>query len=419
VGLGRIIAVSWPDTCRPRLAVFASLVAAGKIAEFIAQCGTHFIRAVSKRSGLRVTFSITNLSENSKRLISSHFDSTASANATFQAISADAKASLSADIADTLKLASNFGKVTYDVQATGGLGIPTLGKTLKAANLTNVIDLQKVLDAISEAAADFTRANASPDKFLLVPHPQLKPSDYKFDGNRYEVLGKLYKAILRVDEQAELYSNYRTMDATLWSKYFRVYSDKVVELRTSLLRQYTSCRDRGVCDGDIPTSVDGLILEDITFDGQLRASCPLGNSQKISINPKTASSVQYISAVIIDWAGRLRFFSAIDLNGAEVYRVTPSLTLEKLPFDLRKQITTNPDPKNDDQVRALIALAYFPTDVSKAVVNGDVDANYLNDKRRDAARSIYLIRLPLRAGFQVEEVFGFPDMNGCKIMTGG
>jgi hypothetical protein len=395
---------------------FSDLIAVGKVQDFVAQCGTHFIRGVSKRSGLRLTFNITNLNESSKRLISYHFDSTGSANASMMGITANAKASVSADVSDTLKLASNFGKITYEVQATGGLGIGTLGKTLKAADLSNLTDFRKIMDAMADATQDFGAKNAAPDKFILVPHPQIKPSDYKFDPKRYDVLGRIYKAVLRVNEQATLYDSYKTANYGLWDKYFRVYTDKIAALKTSLLKQYTNCRDQGKCDEAVPDAVDGLILSDITYNGKLRAVCPLGNAQRARINSQSSSAIEYLSMVTIDWTGQIRFFPDIDINGAELYRITPGLVLEKLPLDVRKQITWEADPRKSDQGRAFVSVAYLTTDVSKAVTNGIVDVNYLTEFRNNAARSIYFIRLPLMAGFQAEEIFGFPEMKGCKVM---
>ena len=269
---------------------------------------------------------------------------------------------------------------------------------------------------MADATQDFGAKNAAPDKFILVPHPQIKQSDYKFDPKRYDVLGRIYKAILRVNEQAALYDGYKTTNYGLWDKYFRVYTDKIVALRTTLLKQYTSCRDQGKCDDAIPDAVDGLILSDVTYNGKLRAVCPLGNTQRARINAQSSSAIEYLSMVAIDWTGQVRFFPDIDINGAELYRITPSLVLEKLPLDVRKQITWEADSRKPGQGRAFVSVAYLATDVSKVVSNGIVDVNYLTEFRNNAARSIYFIRLPLQAGFQVEEIFGFPEMKGCRVM---
>lgn len=404
---------------------YAELASAGNPDAFIRNCGTHFIRAVKKRSGIRVIFNVSNLTENSKRVISYHFETSASAKGTIKLLTAEARSSASVDIADTLKLASNFGKVTYEVQATGGLGVSTLGKTLKSVDLSNVIDFKKVLDALADATADFSNSNAAPEKFILVPHPELQPGDIKFDAQKYVALGAIYKAILRVNELVELYSSYRDKNVAVWNKYFKVQSDRVRDLRESLLKQYAQCRDMGKCYFEMPSSIEGVMLDSVAVDGHLRALCPIGNKETSAINSKTESSVQYLSSIVVDWTGSLRYFPQIDISGAELYRITPTLTVERIPLN-RGQISWQQERDDSgkespilrggqDSALALITFSHFIPEEEKIRTGGQIDLTYLQSFRANVARSLFVVRLPLRVGLQVEEVLGFPDMKNCKL----
>jgi len=397
---------------------YAELLKQKKIKEFVARCGTHFIRGVAKKSGVRLTLSLENLTESSKRLISYHFDTTSSGKFGIKELTADAKSTLTTDISDTLKLASNFGKVSYDVQSTGGDGVSTLGKFLKGIDLSkaNLEDIRKTVDAIAEASADFTAKNAAPDRYVLVPYAGLDESSIDFDEGRFKTMGLLYKAIIRSDSLLSTYRKYKEQSPAIWSKYFKVYDDKIANLREAIQARYISCKSGGECSTDIPQKIDGLVLDDLFFDGSLAANCPLGNAVISEMNSKTDERFDYISSIQLEWLGQARFTSDIDRAGIEAFRITPDLRVEDLKFNASRQFTLNAASAGRNGNRVLINIAHISPDMEKFFRNKIVDLNYLRDFRKDAARSVYYLKVPLTSGLSVEEVLGYPDMQKCKLV---
>jgi hypothetical protein len=382
--------------------------------EFIQRCGTHFIRGVVKKSALRVVFNVDSLNETTKTVIVSKFAGSASGKGGIQAVSAEAKASFSTDLSQTLKLATKFGKISYEVQGVGGEGIGSLAKTLKGANLSAEADVKAIVDAFASAAAEYTLKNAAPDRFIIVPHPQLVPTDIKFDAGRYEQLGKIYKALLRVDEQVSIYNSYKTKNPILFDKYFAIYAQKFSDLRSDLLSKYSNCRDRNECDVRVPLKVDGITLDDIVYDGEITADCPLGNELKQRLNPLNSKTTQFISSIVLGWAGHIRYLDDIDISGVQIYRISPDLEMSRLPFSIQRQWRTR--AQEDGKVAAFVTISRTDIDSATAVKDQSVDLNYLDSVRTDVARSRFLFRFPTAGGISVDDVIGYPDMKGCKLI---
>ncbi|TPI31436.1 hypothetical protein FJ414_22980 [Mesorhizobium sp. B3-1-6] len=393
---------------------YKSLLDKGDVQGFIQKCGTNFVRAVEKASSLRVIINVSGLNSSSKTMISDAFTSKTDAKANIVSVKASTSATVSTNLADTLKLASKVGKIDVEVQAAGGSGLPSLGKIMKGLDLTDALQVKTLFDAMADASSDFTLSNAAPAKFVIQPYPQLKPDDNKFDPKRFVELGRIYKALLRVNDQLDIYQGYKTQNYQLWEKYFRVYTEKAEALRNTLVASYAKCRQKGDCSDDVPSKIDGLLLDDILYEGEFDSVCPRALDIVSAINPKTAIPSKVLSSIGLQWVGGIRYIDQIDTVGIEAYRITPDFVLEKLPFLTHDQYRAN---EHEDGTTSAAFDVYRRTLHNEDVVdaNGQLDWNKLDNQRKDVARSVYFLRFRTVAGIQVDEVIGYPDMRDCKL----
>ena len=227
--------------------------------QFEKECGTHFIRAVTRVSTLRVIFTFSNLTKNSKNVITQKLGSSGGVNVGVGSLSAGGKAELSANLSIAIGTGSKLGNVTYDVTATGGAGVATVGKLLSGANLSSTEDISKVIEGIIGATGDFSRKNSAPDKYILIPYPQTSGIAPPFNQQQYDKLGEIFRALIRVDAQREIYAKYQKENADLWQKYFRVYALKLDDVRKVVVSAYVTCRRDGKCDQSLPDVVDGVL----------------------------------------------------------------------------------------------------------------------------------------------------------------
>jgi hypothetical protein len=396
-------------------APYQALIDAGKFDEFVKRCGTHFIRGWTRSSSIKVLFTASELDQTAKTIISTTFDSSAKGNFKIADIGGGAETKISSDLSTLLATASKLGKLSHEITATGGLGVPTLGKTLDDVDVSNPTNMKDFLKGIVAASADFSLANSAPDRFIFAPYPQLEGRQPPQNLGRFDHLGKIYKALMTVDEQLSQYKDYKTRDFVIWNKYFRVYQEKIAALRQTIVNRYISCRQEGKCDLDFPAKVDGLLLDDILFDGILSVVCPQSFEKQDQLNPNSPVTQVVLSSVIVRWEGQMRYLDDIDLQGAELEQLTPDLKLVKLPFDIAAQLRTTENP--DKTTSGFITVHREQVDQTKLYKDGKLDFDYVSSVRRTAARSIYIIKLPTNSGIDVESVMGYPNMAGCKVLT--
>lgn len=396
-------------------APYQALIDAGKFDEFVRRCGTHFIRGWTRSSSIKVLFTASELDQTAKTIISTTFESSAKGSFKIADIGGGAETKISSDLSTLLATASKLGRLSHEITATGGLGVPTLGKTLDGVDVSSPTNMKDFLKGIVAASADFSLANSAPDRFIFAPYPQIEGRQPPQNLGRFDHLGKIYKALMAVDEQLSQYKEYKARDFAIWNKYFRVYEEKIAALRQMIVNRYVSCRQEGKCDLDFPAKVDGLLLDDVLYSGDLSVVCPQSFEKQDQLNQNSPVTQKVLSTVIVRWAGQMRYLDDIDLQGAELEQLTPDLKIIKLPFDTSLQLRTTENP--DKTVSGFITVHREQVDQARLYKDGQLDFDYVSGVRRDAARSIYIIKLPTNSGIDVESVMGYPNMAGCKILS--
>lgn len=394
---------------------YQKLIDARQFVDFQQQCGTHFIRGVTRVSRLRVAFTFSNLTKTSKDIISQSLGSSGGVTMGINALSAGGKTEMSSNLSVALGAGSKLGKVSYDVSATGGVGVATIGKLLAGANLASSEDISKLLDGIVAATSDFTRTNSAPEQYILIPYPETVSVAPPFNTQRYDKLGELFRALLRIDAQREIYSQYQKDDAKLWAKYFQPYALKLNDARKLVLDAYASCRRDGKCDAKLPTQVDGIFLQDILANGQLNATCPLSYAAKDSPNAVSSTPLKFVSSFLIDWKGQIRFLDDLDIAATELLRIGPDLKVEKITFrpDLYARFRGN----NDGSSTLFLSVYARSVDPAKAVKDNQVDYSYLMEERKDVARSIYVARFTFKNSLTLDQPLGMPTMSQCILVN--
>jgi hypothetical protein len=393
-----------------------SLVNERNFAEFERRCGTHFLRGVQRRSTLRIVFHLSDLDQTMRSTIASTWMSSNKGSLTVEAATATARTELSSSISLALTLASRSGRVSTQVEASGGSGIATVGKLIEGLQVTSVNDIQRLVSGVVDAAKDFTAANAAPGQFIVVAYPQL-PSLPAFDNVRFDALGVIYSKLLRVDEQLEEYRTYRTEAPTLWERYFRPYQERMEALRNDLVLAYRMCLSGGTCTSSTPDVVDGVFLSNVITSGVLRADCLRTSTVEEAINIASPTVIQVLSSLTLLLRADLRFYDHLDVLGTEVFRLTPDFTRESIPFRPNEFMRVS---DATGEMRRLFATVYSRAlDPREVTTDGRVDYAKLSAIRDDVARSLYVIRFALSNGRRIEQVLGFPDMRGCTLVSGG
>ena len=383
--------------------------------QFRAKCGTHFVRGWNRKSALSVVIQVDNLSTQGKIAIEGTMNGSLSGtlNVT-DVLGASGKVSVATTMAGTLKLANQLGKVSVRVEAVGGAGIGTVAAVVNSGNVSDPNFTPNLLTAIASAARDFTVQNAAPDQFILIAHPQISSGVVEFDGVNFDRLHEIYRALVRIDQRMELYNAYRDRDYNLWSTYFRVEGEKITLLRDTLAKMYQRCRNNGDCSGEIPSTIDGVILEDILTNAEFKMECIHSYSHEDVINGQVADRFRYLSSMAVFWKGDVNFLKSIEPDTARVSMITPDFVMHQLPFEPTRSQLIRAEP-NGDRGRLLLDLHRESIDPSKVINDGEISLDALRDARSRVAQSVFVIRYKTINGNEIEQALGKPGIGGCPI----
>ncbi|MGO6943430.1 hypothetical protein [Rhizobium johnstonii] len=392
---------------------YQGLLTQKKYDEFRNLCGTHFIRGWTRKSSIRVIFKISNIDKQGKLVLENTMKATTKGNFDLEALSGETKVDLSSSLKDTLILASKLGRVSARVDATGGKGIPTITQILQAGDPTDPTFTGKLLSSLAEVAKDFDINNSAPDLFLVMRYPSIKSSDVKFDAENFDRLGKIYRALLVIDQRLSVYEDYKEKDPVLWAKYFRVSTEEIANARTGLIGAFDNCRNQGKCDYALP-EVKGLILDDLFTMGILKATCIHSYNHDDVINGKKVEAFRYLSSIAITWESQVSFLDAIDFESTQVSAITPNLILKQIAFDpgQRMQIRTVDGTKDGD---IFVDVARENIDPKEVQDEDGIKIDSLRKIRAKVAQSIFILTTQTNNGLQVEAVLGSPDMSDCPV----
>lgn len=394
---------------------YQTLLAEGNFEKVREQCGTHFVRGFSNVSKIRVSFTFSNLSTGSKTLISNSFKGEGGGGFSIGDLGAETKSSLSTSISNTLSLASKLGKVSISVDTVGGAGISTIGKVLSSAKITDVSTIDQLIDALVKAADDFTYENSAPDTLLIAQHPYLQSAQVEYASIDFDLLGEIYRQLLRIDGIRNTLESYRTEDPHLWEKYFRVLNEQVDLARAELAKRYQQCRLQGECDYESKIDIPGYFLNDVIFDGTLVGECVHSYEFTDDGDPSNPEKFDVLSSISLIWTGRIRFIEEVDTRATEILQITPALDLEDIKFNAPKQMRLA-TPDSNNEARMYVSVNHIPVIEDDISVAGKLNEEKLMELRKFIAQSIYVARFFLLNGQTVEVPLGYPDLSACDVV---
>ncbi|CAN7504661.1 hypothetical protein [Neorhizobium tomejilense] len=394
---------------------FKALIAARNFKEFRARCGTHLVRGWNRKSSLHVIIEIDNVSEEAKIAIENTMGGSAGGTVNVaDVIGASGKVSASTTIANTLRLASQVGKVSARVESVGGTGIGTLAGIVNGGNLTDPNFITNLMNAIATTAKDFTKANAPPDQFILITHPQVNAGVVEFDEVDFDKLEKIYKSLVRVDQRVELYRRYRDTDYNLWANYLRITSEKVSLLRDTLVNMYQRCRNNGDCSGMVPATIDGLILDDLLTAGNFEMQCIHSYPFEDKVNEQVLDSFNYLSSIAVIWKGKVNFLKSIELDTARVSMITPDFKMSVVPFEPNNKQRMRPE-SDGNSGRLYLDIYRETVDPRVVIKDNQLSLDALREIRRKVAQSVFVIRYQSLDGHDLEQTLGRPGIDRCPI----
>ena len=375
---------------------------------FTDNCGTHFIRGITRASSIRVLFRFKGLDKFYKKLFDNAINVSGGASVgIISKIKGGASVNITTKVSSLLKMAAKLSDVKVDVETIGGGGLETLVPIVAGLNYKAPEEsVKEILKNLAKAASDFNNDNAGRISFIVAPYFST-PKQIASKPERFDVLEEIYKALIRVDQVLRKYTEYEDRNHDIWAKYFRVKAEKLKSLRDKLRVSFQKCSQEGACKFNSSTEIEGVFLDDVITVEAIDANCSYGIPGKSVGLPNEGN---LISSVTVRVKGKMMFKDKVDLHGITFYALTPDLEEKQLPVIFDKHFQIHED---EDTVYIDMYTPDFPKDIY--VTNGKLNEARLIAERKKVTRSIYLARIPfIGSGEDIEVVFGYPHIKGCS-----
>lgn len=390
--------------------------------QFRQLCGTHFVRAVKREAYLEYNITVNGLSRLEKETLSESASvSLEGKGGMGQVFSASGSLSTEQKFSRFIKTASQFGTVDIQARLVGAPGIDSLSPSLNTTATSGQESLQAFFSNLSLIASSFKDTDGAPSQMILLKYNGLPEFDASY--TRFYILGEITRKMLIVRSAIKQNEAIRSALPEMWEDYFKADLSGLERAETLLLAAYTRCYDLEECSPSLPSDHDALTINDVLFDGTLRANC--GMDALV-----TVGSQQYraMSDVAVYWRGWMRFPNHISLADVSAYYLNNDLErVTSSPFDYEYDYSVDPNHLAtsglDDQGqrrtgpgRAIFQIVNESFPIGEVIVDGTPNEPLMKQKISLYGDAIFGLRFRFSNGWVVDQLIGKPDMRQCRTL---
>lgn len=404
---------------------FRQLLAEGRYEEFRRLCGSHFVRAERRESYLEFNIGVSGLSRLEKETLSKNASVSLEGKGSFQKVfSAQAKGSLQDNLKSFLQRARTFGTTSITARLIGAPGIASLAPALNAASPQDSDSVDALFANLSAIAAEFRQSSGAPRERLLLAYAGLPPSDASY--LKFYVLGELTRKYLIVSNARRRSDELRQHLPAMWNDYF-AHESKVIDSEIDRLSGlYARCAEAGDCRLDLPADFAALSIEDVLYDGSLRANCGMDAAYV-----KDGKTYRAMSDIAVYWRGLMRFANNIVLPTVRAYHFNGSgEKVYSSPFEYGYDYSVDPNflessgPDKDGNrrtgpARAIFQIVNASLALERVLPGGEADTAYLRGVADAYADADFGLEFRFSNGWVVNQLVGQPDMRQCRVVSEG
>ncbi|WP_299567911.1 hypothetical protein [uncultured Sulfitobacter sp.] len=401
---------------------FQKLLDEGSYEDFRQLCGTHFIRAIKREAYLEYNITVNGLSSLEKEtLAESASVSLEGKGGIGQVFSASGKLSTQEKFLRFVKIASQFGSIDIQARLVGAPGIDSLSPSLNTGSTSGQESVQAFFSNLSLIASSFKDTDGAPSQMILLRYSALPEFDASY--TRFYVLGEITRKMLLVRSAIKQNETIQNGLPEMWNDYFKSDLLALRKAETQLLAEYTRCYELEECSSNLPNDFLALTINDVLFDGSLRANC--GMDALVSIG-----SQQYraMSDIAVYWRGWIRFPNHISLSDVSAYYLNTELErVTTSPFDYDYDYSIDPNhlassgldgngEKRTGPGRAIFQIVNESLPTNEVVINGAPNEPLLKEKIALYGDAIYGLTFRFSNGWVVNQLVGKPDMRQCRTL---
>ena len=395
------------------------LISEKRFEDFRQRCGSHFIRAERRESALEYDVIVTGLARTTKDMLAKAASVSFESKGGMGSISASARGSMQDSLKSFVEVARHFGKISIDARLVGAPSIATLAPALTKADVTDPASVNELFSSWGRVLEGFQHSDGAPRDYVLLKYNELPDVDQT--DQKFVFLGEVTKKLMLVEQLLQDYASYRESEGEeLWNLYFIGNAENLKVVQDRLISAYTKCSSLDECSLEsLPADVAGFSIEDILYNGKLKATCGWGFNAKVAGKPTAV-----LSDIAVYWHGWMNFPNFVDRDATKVFRIDASGKRHDIkPFQYGYHMSVEPnvlreptDPTASERRGPGRAIIQFENRSFKeaAVVRGNVVVHdFLDEQRTVLAKSQFGVEFHFPSGRIVTQTLGYPDFRQC------
>jgi len=409
---------------------FQNLIDNREFDEFRQVCGTHFVRAIKKEAYLEYNITVSGLSSLAKQtLAKSAKENLQGQGGIGEVFSIGGGVSKEEKFTRFLKTASQFGTIDIQAKLVGASGIDALAPVRESNGGPGTEIIRPLFANLGTIASSFRDTNGAPSQMILARYAALPEFDASY--TRFYVLGEIARKLLLARTGLSQSESIEEELPQMWSDYFESDYNELQRVEAALLSEHTRCYESYECSlTRLPDDPNPLTINDILFDGDLRANCGMDAKVNISGTP-----YKVMSDIAVYWRGWMRFPNYVSLASVEAFYIDESLERKNtIPFEYEYEFSIHPNylRKNDPDDRlkkenpgeygnrikgpahATFQIVNYSFPLDEIIINGKHNEQFLKDTLRHFEDGTYGLSFRFSNGWVVTQLIGKPDSRQCR-----
>ena len=406
---------TWLDyRLRPEM---RQLISNDHLDRFREKCGSHFVRAVRRESALDYDVIVTGLSRTTKDMLAREASTKFEAQGGSGNISSSAHGSVQHSLRSFVAVARHFGKISVEARLVGAPSIAILARTLPKSDVTDAKSVDELFSNWDKVVEGFQGSEGAPREFILVRYDELPPHPQA--DRKFVFLGEVAKRLMLVEQLLREYESFRKNEAEeLWDIYFGSRHKNLKALRDRLIGEYDNCALQDKCDaGSLPDEVVGSTIDDVLYNGKLKATCGWEFEAQVAGRPTAV-----LSDMVIYWHGWMNFPKFVDWGATVAFRIDASGKRHDMEeFEPHFDMSVHRPEGNAEwhgPDRAIIQFLYRSLGEGEVLRGGVVNHAFLREQQAALRKSQFGIVFHFPSGRVVAQNLGLPDFSQCERTRG-
>ena len=393
------------------------LIAENRLEDFRQMCGSHFIRAERRESALEYDVIVTGLARETKDMLAKEASASFEAKGRQGISSVSARGSVQDSLKSFVRVARHFGQISINARLVGAPSIATLAPALTKVDVTDPASVNELFSNWGKVLEGFQGSQGVTRDFILLKYPEL--SDFDQTDEKFAFLGEVTKRLMLVEQLLQEYASYEEHEEKeLWDIYFKGRTENLEALRDRLIGEYTKCSSLDECAIErLPSDVVGFSIEDVLYNGKLKATCGWGFEAQVAGEPKAV-----LSDIAIYWHGWMNFPNFVDRDATKAFRIDAAGERHDIkPFKYGYDMSVDPNvlreptdlTERHGPGRAIIQFKNRSFGKNEVVRGNVINNDFLDRQRTALAKSQFGMEFHFPSGRVVTQTLGYPDFRPC------